>query len=67
MYHLNYRTNGTPYNQLFVGKFYKFLAKLCPQPVPVVVQIVESCARFSLLLPHYLNACDMKIEEGPVL
>ena len=54
-------------NLLFVGRFYKLLAKLCPQPVPVVVEIVVSGARFSLRLPHYLNACDMKTEEGPLL
>ena len=26
-----------------------------------------SGARFYLRLPHYLNACALKIEEGPVL
>ena len=28
---------------------------------------MESGARFYLHLPHYLNACALKIEEGPVL
>ena len=28
---------------------------------------MESGARFYLRLPHYLNACALKIEEGPVL
>ena len=66
MYHLNCRTNGAA----VCRKFYNLLAKLFPQPVPVVVQIVGSGAHFSLRLSHYLNACDgcdMKIEEGPVL
>ena len=47
-------------NLLFVGKFYKLLAKLCPQPVPVVVQIAGSGAHFSLRLPHHVNACDSR-------
>ena len=46
---------------LFVGKFFKLLARLCPWPVPVV-QIVGSGAYFSLHRPYYLNR-DLKIRR----